>query len=242
MASPYFYEEHIPEGQLFNLNEDTSRHVIQVLRMREGEQLIITNGKGQVLIAEIVKPDKISTSVKRISVTPSSPPANKIIIALSLLKNEPRFEWFLEKATEIGVKEIIPLVCERTEKQHFRYERMNKIMISAMLQSQQSWLPVLRQPVKFNDVVQSNGYDKRFIAHCLNENKLSLHIAPGVTDPGNKIILIGPEGDFTSKEIELSVNNNFTPVSLGNTRLRSETAGIYAAVILQSAVDGGLAH
>jgi len=239
MASPYFYEEHIPEGHLFSLNEDTSRHVIQVLRMREGEQLTITNGKGQVLIAEIVKPDKIATSVKRISVTDSSTPANKITIALSLLKNEPRFEWFLEKATEIGVKEIIPLVCERTEKQHFRYERMNKIMISAMLQSQQSWLPVLRQPVKFNDVVQSNGYDKRFIAHCVNENKLSLNLAPGVADPGNKIILIGPEGDFTLKEIELSVSNNFTPVSLGNTRLRSETAGIYAAVILQSAVDGG---
>jgi 16S rRNA (uracil1498-N3)-methyltransferase len=236
MTSPYFYEEDLTEGRSFNLNEDTSRHVIQVLRMREGEKLTLTNGKGQVLIVEIVSPDKRSTGVKVLSTSPVTPPVNKLTIAISLLKNEPRFEWFLEKATEIGVKEIIPLICERTEKQNFRYDRMNKIMISAMLQSQQGWLPVLHHPTKFKDVVELQSFDKRFIAHCLGDNKSSLNNET-VKAPGNNIILIGPEGDFTPKEVALSLENNFKAVSLGNTRLRSETAGIYAAVILLSSLN-----
>jgi 16S rRNA (uracil1498-N3)-methyltransferase len=218
MTSPYFYEEDLTEGRSFNLNEDTSRHVIQVLRMREGEKLTLTNGKGQVLIVEIVSPDKRSTGVKVLSTSPVTPPVNKLTIAISLLKNEPRFEWFLEKATEIGVKEIIPLICERTEKQNFRYDRMNKIMISAMLQSQQGWLPVLHHPTKFKDVVELHSFDKRFIAHCLDDNKSSLNNET-VKGPGNNIILIGPEGDFTPKEVALSLENNFKAVSLGNTRL-----------------------
>ena len=201
--------------------------------MREGETLTLTNGKGQVLIVEIVSPDKRSTGVKVVSSSPVTSPDSKLTIALSLLKNEPRFEWFLEKATEIGVKEIIPLICERTEKQNFRYDRMNKIMISAMLQSQQGWLPVLHHPAKFKDVVELHSFDKRFIAHCLDDSKSSLNNET-VKTPGNKIILIGPEGDFTPKEVALSLENNFKAVSLGNTRLRSETAGVYAAVILLS--------
>lgn len=231
MAFPFFFEEQLPGGASFHLNEDTSRHVIQVLRMQRGEKLSLTNGKGQVLIVEISTTDKKSVGVNVVSSSGVSHPVNKIAIAISLLKNENRFEWFLEKATEIGVTEIIPVICERTEKQHFRYDRMKKIMVSAMVQSQQAWLPVLHPPMSFGDVIVRSGYDRKMIAHCGNEEKTLLKDVG--TGDRNTIILIGPEGDFTTKEISLSQEQNFTPVSMGTHRLRSETAGVYAAVVLQ---------
>ena len=162
MAFPLFYEEQLPGGTSFNLNEDTSRHVIQVLRMQRGEKLSLTNGKGQLLIVEISTTDKKSVGVNVLSASPVSHPTNKTAIAISLLKNEHRFEWFLEKATEIGVTEIIPVICERTEKQHFRYDRMKKIIVSAMLQSQQAWLPALNEPIKYADFVNGFSCENKF--------------------------------------------------------------------------------
>ena len=155
----------------------------------------------------------------------------KITIAISLLKNTNRFEWFLEKATEIGVSEIIPLICERTEKQKFRYDRMKGICISAMLQSQQTWLPILHEPKQFNHLaIEQFGTQQKFIAHC---NEASGKKNLSTFQPLNhSTILIGPEGDFTKQEIELALQNGFTPVSLGETRLRSETAGVVASVLL----------
>ncbi len=231
MALPFFFEEHLSANPSFNLNEDTSRHVIQVLRMHTGEQLKLTNGNGQLLTVEIVTTVKRSAGVKLLSTSSLPNRSNKIIIAISLLKSESRFEWFLEKVTEIGVTEIIPVICERTEKQHFRHERMKKIMISAMLQSQQVWLPTLHSPGTFNDVILRAGYHQKFIAHC-NDSETKLLQDVVNKNNGDKIILIGPEGDFTMKEIAVSKENNFLEVSLGNTRLRAETAGIYSAVIL----------
>ncbi len=139
----------------------------------------------------------------------------------------------MEKATELGVIEIIPLICERTEKEKFRHDRLQGICISAMLQSQQVWLPVLHEPVSFTDLPfpQYNNHQK-FIAHCEESNK-----TPLTDQPVNQltIILIGPEGDFTSAEIELATSNEFIPVALGDTRLRTETAGVVAAALLQAA-------
>ncbi|MEP6615589.1 MAG: RsmE family RNA methyltransferase [Ginsengibacter sp.] len=232
MANPFFFEEHLPAVNSFSLNEETSRHVVQVLRMRAGERINLTNGKGQLISAEITTPDKKGTIVKLLSADEFLRPVSKVTIALSLLKNENRFEWFVEKATETGVTSILPLICERTEKQHFRYERMKKIMISAMLQSQQGWMPVLEEPATCEGVIKRNGFVQKFIAHCAGEQKTSLKNVEKTQ--GDKIILIGPEGDFTAGEIALSMEHNFIPVSLGNTRLRTETAGVYAAVILQA--------
>ncbi len=158
----------------------------------------------------------------------------KVCIAVSPVKNNSRFEWFLEKATEIGVTEIVPLICTRTEKQHFRYDRMQGILISAMLQSQQAWLPLLHQPVKFGDYInllkEENG--SKFIAHCDTGIKNSLKETAFKTSSDNSTILIGPEGDFTNDEIAIAVQNEFLPVSLGNTRLRTETAALVGATIL----------
>ena len=156
--------------------------------------------------------------------------SQKITIAISLLKNTNRFEWFLEKVTEIGVSEIIPLICERTEKEKFRHDRMNQICISAMLQSQQVWLPVLHEPLPLsNQTIKQFIHQQKFIAHCYDGYKQQLNHQ---TINPSSLILIGPEGDFTKAEIELAMQNNFVPVSLGETRLRTETAGVVAAAIL----------
>jgi 16S rRNA (uracil1498-N3)-methyltransferase len=153
----------------------------------------------------------------------------KVSIAISLLKNTNRLEWFLEKATEMGISEIIPLLCQRTEKQQFRFDRMNQILISAMLQSQQTWLPVLQQPTKIEEVIAKAVDTQKLIAHCEETNKqqiLQLAITKEVQ------ILIGPEGDFTTTEINLALHKGYLPVSLGDSRLRTETAGVVAAALL----------
>ncbi len=231
MAFPLFFEENLSVSNEFILGEETSKHVSQVLRMKEGEEIRITNGHGQTIIAEIVLADKKKTKVKAIQKTFTESKTSKIIIAISLIKNTNRFEWFAEKATEIGVSAIIPMICKRSEKTHFRMERIRSILISAMLQSQQSWLPELSEPVKFSDLIKKENQQQKFIAHCLAEEKKELkHVA---LDGNSKIILIGPEGDFTEEEIQEAIQQDYLPVSLGDTRLRTETAGIVAAALLK---------
>jgi 16S rRNA (uracil1498-N3)-methyltransferase len=232
MTLPYFYiNEYDPSQKEIILDEDTSRHVVQVLRMKEGEQLNLTDGRGNLITTEITEAHKKHCAVKVIDSRLTSHVSRKITIAISLLKNTNRFEWFLEKATEIGVSEIIPLICERTEKQKFRYDRMKGICVSAMLQSQQTWLPILLEPKPFSHLaIQQFENQQKFIAHCEDSGKSQL-----TNQPVNQstLILIGPEGDFTKQEIELALQNNFIPVSLGETRLRTETAGIVAATLLK---------
>lgn len=241
MGLPFFYKEDIDSAaKQVLLDEDTSKHIVQVLRMKIGEPLQLTNGKGNLFTCEIADDNrkKCVVVVKEKSDIEKSQSA--ITIAISLIKNNSRFEWFLEKATEIGVTEIIPLVCERTEKTAFKFERMKSILVSAMLQSQQCWLPVLHEPVKYASFVadKSAGTEK-YIAHCEDEsNKQSL--ANKLNNQAtNKLILIGPEGDFTKGEIDAALKNNFVPVSLGQTRLRTETAGIVAATLLCMANNKG---
>lgn len=231
MALPFFYIEDIKSAAVV-LNEETSKHVVQVLRMQNGEQLQLTDGKGNLFTAEIIDNNRKRCSVAIIKTSNFKPHISNITIAISPVKNTSRFEWFLEKATEIGVSEIIPLLCNRTEKQHFRYERMKGILISAMLQSQQTWLPVLHEPTKFMDAVSITLQQQKFIAHCEDENN-KVPLTSSVTIPSaSKLIFIGPEGDFTKEEIGVALKKNFTPVTLGNTRLRTETAGIVAAALL----------
>ncbi len=233
MNLPYFYTNNYDATSTdITLDEDTSRHVVQVLRMKTGEQLNLTDGKGNLLTCEIAEEHKkhCLVHVQKILEVPAS--SHSVTIAISLLKNANRFEWFLEKATELGVNEIIPLLCTRTEKEKFRYERMQQICISAMLQSQQAWLPVLREPTPFENIENWNGENKqRFIAHCAENNKQPLsHFHTSTLS--HSLICIGPEGDFTKEEIDLSLENGFIPVSLGHTRLRTETAGVVAATLL----------
>ncbi len=159
------------------LNEETSKHVVQVLRMKVGEQLNLTDGKGSLFTCEITDDHKKHCTVEVKETRFKEQGTRKVSVAISLLKNANRFEWFLEKATEIGVAEIIPLICERTEKEKFRFDRMQGIVISAMLQSQQVWLPVLQEPVQFeNLIVKKLENCTKYIAHCIDEeSKMKLH-------------------------------------------------------------------
>ena len=230
MDLPYFFtDSQITSGNI-ELNEETSRHMIQVLRMDRGEKLMLTNGKGQTYMVEVSEAHKKHCRVSVLETTSIPKPHKEVSIAISLLKNSSRFEWFLEKAVEIGVQNIIPLLCRRTEKQHFRYDRMKAITISAMLQSKQCWLPDLSVPLKYNDFIIKNYDGNKFIAHCEEDERKCF--IPEKLNNNKNLILIGPEGDFNPEEISDAILNKFTPVSLGDTRLRTETAGIVAATLL----------
>ena len=233
---PFFYigQYDASQNELV-LHEDTSKHIVQVLRMKKGEELNLTDGKGNTITAEIADNHKKHCRVRIIDSRFTPPDLRKITIAISLLKNSSRFEWFLEKATEIGVHEIIPLICKRTEKQKFREDRIQNILVSAMLQSQQSWLPVLHKPIDYELIFRQEEIthtSQKFIAHCIEEEKRNLADLVNET-LSSQVILIGPEGDFTNEEVQLAIHNHFDAVSLGETRLRAETAGIVAATILK---------
>lgn len=236
MSLPIFYiESAAAVNDIITLPEEASKHIIQVLRKQVGEQVQLTDGVGNLLTAEIINDHKkkCGVHIKQSQHTPA--PERSITVAISLLKNASRFEWFLEKATEIGIQTIIPLLCERTEREHFRYDRMVSILTSAMLQSQQSWLPVLHQPVGYEQLFRQEevmGTAQKFIAHCLEDARLDLRQAVQGAQP-SQIILIGPEGDFTPDEIALALQHQFVPVTLGTNRLRTETAGVVAATLLK---------
>lgn len=233
MPLPLFYTENLsPAGTVAALDEATARHINQVLRMKKGDRLFLTNGKGKrstVTIYEQYKKECRVYMEEGAEDVPVQQP--RVIVAISLIKNASRFEWFLEKATETGVTSIIPLICERTESVHFRLERMRNILVSAMLQSRQCWLPELFSPVPFKEWISRADAPHKYIAHCLDAAKGRLTGAAAFE--GDKIVCIGPEGDFTPAEIDMALHYRFSPVSLGNTRLRTETAGIAAAVLLR---------
>ena len=230
MSLPFFYEPLLqPNASHINLSEESSKHCIQVLRMKTGAKLRLTDGKGLLCSASIAGEDK-KKAVAAIEKTEQLPqPAKQVSIAISLLKNITRLEWFLEKATEMGITHIQPLICQRTEHPRFKQERMEGILVSAMLQSQQCWLPVLAEPMAFDKYVPASAWQQKLVAHCEEDRKQLLKELP-VADRTE--ILIGPEGDFTPAEIALAIQSGYLPVSLGDTRLRAETAGMVAAALL----------
>ena len=212
-----------------DLDEPTSRHCVQVLRMRAGDRLVLTDGRGHRAVAALLEADKRRSSV---SLEPPSyipRPGPEVYIGISPVKNSSRLEWFLEKATEIGVAGIIPLLCERTERTSLRADRLTHILVSAMLQSQQVWLPVLEDPRSLPTVL-TEATGNRYIAHCLEDDKRSLDATAGIS-----WLLIGPEGDFTPEEVTKALARGWVPVTLGETRLRTETAGIVGATLLRLA-------
>ena len=234
MSLPFFYSPNlVPTNDMLELDEDNSRHMVQVLRMQEKEPLHLTDGKGTLVLAEILQPHKKKTTVRKLSELQTEPRPKRVSIAISLLKNAARFEWFLEKAAEIGVNAIVPLICERTEGKHFKKERWQQILVSAMLQSQQCWLTELAEPLAFEKLFKNSpwlAHETKWIAHCEDEEKSTVSLLP--KNATNSIILIGPEGDFSRKEIDLALQHDFKALSLGKNRLRAETAGLVAASLL----------
>ncbi len=230
MSVPFFFAENIsPAGGNIVLDEESSKHVVQVLRMKSGEKIRLTDGCGNLVTGEIESAHKKHCSVIAGSAEFIPRPTPALTIAISLTKNAGRFEWFLEKATELGTAAIIPMICARTEKQNARIDRLVSICKSAMLQSSQAWMPVMHEPAAL----------KKIVGTAEQQQKLFGHIFPGVRklaeaiDPAldSHIILIGPEGDFTEEEAALARAAGFEGVSFGKTILRVETAGLYAAVV-----------
>ena len=232
MDIPFFYEPSLAaSSSLVSLNEETSKHCIQVLRMKKGEMICLTNGKGLTADAVLQSDHKKHATVLIQNVQIVQAEKRKIFIGISILKNNSRFEWFLEKATEIGVTEIIPIIAKRTERTHFRFERMQSILIAAMLQSKQAWLPLLHEPTGFEDVVKLNLQARKLLCHCSDTCRKEL----SEMQFENEVqILVGPEGDFAPEEIQLALSLNYLPVALGKTRLRTETAGIVAVALVRN--------
>lgn len=233
MPLPLFYTDvYQPGAAELVLDEVNSKHVVQVLRMRNGDALELTDGKGHLLRARITDDHKKHCTVAIENASYQAPPSRQLTIAIALLKNANRFEWFLEKATEIGITRILPLKTERTEKQHFRFDRMQGILVSAMLQSRQYWLPELAEPAGLSSLPKPEPDALYLVAHCEPGEKSPLNQVKDVSAK-NVFVLIGPEGDFTPREIEWALAEGYHPVSLGENRLRTETAGIVAATLIR---------
>lgn len=237
---PYFYQEHlnILEGN-FVLDEAASHHCAQVLRMQAGTALLLTNGKGLLANANIIEPSRKRTLVQIHSATTIAASMPKFALAIAFTKNNSRNEWLLEKATEMGISDIFPIMAHRSEKEKWKPERLHNILVSAMLQSQQVHLPILHEPQKPQFVldVSSVQYEQQFIAHCeqgMERNSYWSKLKTGK----NTLVWIGPEGDFTTDEIEMCIAAGCIPVSFGTNRLRTETAGLYACAVYNAKNNG----
>jgi len=231
MSVPYFYEPLIATGMTqFTMSETSSKHCIQVLRMDVGENIELTNGQGGLFHANILVAHKKNTLVTITKAIQKERPTQKLHLGISLLKNAVRLEWLFEKATEMGITNITPLVCERTIHERFKTERMQQIIQSAMIQSQQTWLPVLTEPIPFQQFIEQAAAQK-LIAHCEPLQKTSIK---SIVASEDLVLLIGPEGDFAPTEIEAAIAKAYIPIDLGPTRLRTETAGIFALSILKN--------
>jgi len=221
-----FYTPFIQSDELV-LSEEESKHCVRVLRLKEQDTVYLIDGVGGFYIARI-----IDANAKRCKVfvyqkyTEYGKRNYRITIAIAPTKNIERFEWFLEKATEIGIDRIIPIVCHQSERKIIKPERLNKIIIEAIKQSKQAYLPVLEEICSFNSLIMTSFSGKKLIAYCTDEHRQNLinAIKPGE----DSLIFIGPEGDFSQDEIKAAFDNGYHGISLGNNRLRTETAGIVA--------------
>ncbi|MCT4629617.1 16S rRNA (uracil(1498)-N(3))-methyltransferase [Winogradskyella sp.] len=222
-----FYNPNISENDnMFSFDKDESRHIVKVLRKKIGDQLHITNGKGWLFNAELTLADTKHCAVNILSKSLQSKKDYTLHLAVAPTKMNDRYEWFLEKATEIGIDEITPIICDNSERKMVKLERFEKIIQSAMKQSLQCYLPKLNTPISFKNFIRQDFSSHKFIAHCEDTDKRSLKSQLRANE--DYIILIGPEGDFSVKEIEIALATEYTPITLGNTRLRTETAAITA--------------
>jgi 16S rRNA (uracil1498-N3)-methyltransferase len=210
----------------FALDREESRHVIKVLRKTEGDILFVTNGLGDLFTAEITLASDARCQLRIVSRKSFAARQPYLHLAVAPTKMNERYEWFLEKATEIGVSEITPVICAHSERTTVKKERLQKILHSALKQSNQYHLPRLNEAVPFSAFVKSAFDGVKLIAHCGETYKKSLKSTLKAGE--HALVLIGPEGDFSKKEIDLAFANGYVPVSLGDTRLRTETAAVVA--------------
>ncbi len=231
MFIPYFFEPHIKQEQeIITLSDINRKHISLVLRMKTDNKIILTDGKGYRYFSRIshITKKEVIVIIEEREYVPNTQP--HIHIAMGIPKQLARFEWFIEKSTELGIQSIIPMISKRTEKVNIAQQRMQHIIISAIQQSQQTWIPHLYKPTSFQEVLLLYPQAQKYIGHCEAKIKTPIH---SIELSREYIFLIGPEGDFTPQEIDIALQQGYKGVSLGTHRLRTETAGIAIALWLR---------
>ena len=226
-----FYSNFNKDDKLITINQIDSKHITKSFRKNIGDLIKITNGNGSICDAEIIEKGRnIKVEIKKI--VNYEREKTSIHVALSPLKNISRFEWFVEKATELGINQITPIISHYSEKRKVNTERLERIIISSMKQSNQCYRPILNTIVDFKTFILSNKEEK-IMANLKTNNKLQKKLL----ETNNLCLLIGPEGGFSDKEIEYSLKNNVKEITLGNNRLRSETAAIYSISAIKAIIS-----
>jgi 16S rRNA (uracil1498-N3)-methyltransferase len=227
----FYYDGSLAANSTVSLDADTGRHIWQVLRMVAGDQVLLTDGKGTLATCTLNNSERQTC---RVTITKSelhTRNGGQLHLCVAFTKNNSRNEWLLEKATELGVASIVPLIVSRSEKNHIRTDRWKKILQSAMVQSRQYYLPQLFEPTKLEAAAEMfKKTAHKLIAHCIDDQPKS-PLSKMLNTSSETVILIGPEGDFSPNEVTLCLAHGFKPVSLGNHRLRTETAAITAAAL-----------
>lgn len=214
-------------SDLYTLNEEESRHCSKVLRLTKGDVVHLIDGKGGFYKAEITEVGKKNVQLHILKTQLQYGKRNHHLhIAIAPTKNIDRLEWFLEKATEIGIDEITPIICDRSERKVIKEDRLEKVITSAVKQSLTAYHPKLNQAISYQNFISQNLPGNKLIAHCMDGEKsfINQFIAP----EQSYLVLIGPEGDFSPEELHIALQNGYKPVTLGNTRLRTETAALAA--------------
>jgi len=221
-----FYTPDI-SGKTYTLDETESKHCVRVLRLAKGDEITLVDGRGGFFTAEIADPNPKRCAVNVVKSEMNFGLRNfQVHIAIAPTKNIERIEWFLEKATEIGIDQVTPLLCHHSERKEIKNDRLEKVMISGMKQSLKAYLPRLDGMTRFSDFIRLPFSGQKFIAHCEEQHR---ELLKNLVKSGESyLILIGPEGDFSPDEIEMAIQAGFQPVSLGESRLRTETAGVVA--------------
>lgn len=220
------------------LSEEESKHCIRVLRLAVGDRLHITDGKGDMHLCEIVDASPKRCRVRIVDTQHEfERMPYRLVMAVAPTKNIERFEWFLEKATEVGVCEIIPLECARSERRTIKHEREEKVITAAVKQSLKAYHPLLHEMTAFRKAAEMPFDGRKFIAHCDASAGERRYLPSLLAEGENALVFIGPEGDFSPEEIAFALAHGFEPITLGHQRLRTETAGVVATVMV-AAING----
>lgn len=217
----------------FAFHEDESKHIIRVLRLEINDIVNIVDGKGNLFTAKIIgnNPKKCLVEILKVEENYNKRDFN-LTIAIAPTKNNDRFEWFCEKATEIGIDKIIPLISFQSERRNIKADRFKKKIISAVKQSVKAYVPEFSELIKFKDLITKDFDGKKYIAHCNSAVKEIHHLKELYNKGEDTLVLIGPEGDFTLEEVSQAVENGFEEITISKSRLRTETAGIVTAEII----------
>ncbi|QDH80169.1 16S rRNA (uracil(1498)-N(3))-methyltransferase [Echinicola soli] len=223
-----FYQKDIPDTGNIILNHEESKHLVKVLRKVIGDEVLLTDGKGHLFTCTITKSDLKRTELSIIEKKETPLPDHRIHLAIAPTKNTDRMEWMLEKITEIGFQELTFLKTTNSERSFLKPDRLEKKMVAACKQSLKTHFPVINPLISFHDLLKNDAFadHQKFIAYV--DEAHTHHLFDLAEKNTSYLILIGPEGDFSPEEINLATKNGFAPCSLGNSRLRTETAGLAA--------------